>query len=180
MQPITIETKHGLVILREARIADAKPFRELRLDALQDSPIAFSADHEISANHPVSFWEAGLKSDETGTIFFAEHESQLVGMMGIRKDGLPKTKHTAEIWGVYVRPEWRGLRIADSLIEACVGWAKSKAVKIVKLGVTAASTSAVRCYQRCGFIMYGTLPRGLFYDGQYYDGFLMYRSLDNS
>jgi ribosomal protein S18 acetylase RimI-like enzyme len=180
MQPMNLETRLGSVIVREATLADAGQFRELRLDALQDSPVAFSADYEISANHPMSFWKGGLTSNETGTIFFAEHASQLVGMMGIRKDELPKTRHTAEIWGVYVRPEWRGLRIADSLIEACVGWAKSKEVKIVKLGVTAASTSAVRCYQRCGFIIYGTLPRGLFYDGQYYDGHLMYRSLDNS
>jgi len=101
-------------------------------------------------------------------------------MTGIRRGKTSKTKHGATIWGVYVRPQWRGLHIAESLIDACLAWAKSNEVNIVKLGVTAASTSAVRCYQRCGFIIYGTEPRSIFYDGQYYDGYLMYRNLNNS
>ncbi len=180
MQSINLETKRGSIVVREAIVSDAHQFRELRLDALQDSPIAFPADYTVNINHLMSFWENRLKSDETGTIFFAEHENQLIGMTGIRRGELPKTKHSATIWGVYVRPAWRGFRIAESLIEACIRWAKSKDVNIVKLGVTAASTSAVRCYQRCGFIIYGTEPRGIFYNGQYYDGYLMYRSLDNS
>lgn len=180
MQPINIETKLGPIIIREAIVSDAEKFRELRLHALQDSPIAFPVDYAVNVNHPMSFWENRLQADETGTIFFAEHENRLIGMTGIRRGELPKTKHSATIWGVYVRPEWRGLHIAESLIEACIAWAKSKDVNIVKLGVTAASTSAVRCYQRCGFTIYGTEPRGIYYNGQYYDGYLMYRFLDNS
>jgi RimJ/RimL family protein N-acetyltransferase len=180
MQPITLDTQRGSIVVRAATISDIDEFRALRLDAIQDSPIAFPADYTVTINHPMSFWENRLTSDESRTIFFAEHENQLIGMTGIYKGELPKTKHSATIWGVFVRPEWRGLRIAESLIEACIGWAKSHEVKIVKLGVTAASTSAVRCYQRCGFIIYGTEPREIFYEGQYYDGYLMYRSLDNS
>jgi RimJ/RimL family protein N-acetyltransferase len=177
MQPIKLETRLGSVLVREAIVSDAEQFRELRLHSIQDSPIAFPADYTVYVNHPMSFWESRLKSDETRTLFFAEHENGLIGMTGIYRGELPKTKHSATIWGVYVRPEWRGLHIAESLIEACIGWAKSNEVNIVKLGVTAASTAAVRCYQRCGFIIYGTEPRGIFYDGQYYDGYLMYRSL---
>ena len=177
---MTIETKNGTVFIREGMISDVEQFRELRLDALQDSPIAFPADYAVNVNHAMSFWEDRLKTDETGTIFFAEHENGLIGMTGIRRGESPKTRHSATIWGVYVRPEWRGLRIAESLIEACIAWAKPNDVNIIKLGVTAASISAVRCYQRCGFIIYGTEPRGIFYEGQYYDGYLMYRSLDNS
>jgi len=180
MQPITLKTQRGLIVVRAAMILDADEFRALRLDAIEDSPFAFPADYTVTVNQPMSFWENRLKSDETRTIFFAEHENRLIGMTGIYKGDLPKTKHGATIWGVYVRPEWRGLRIAESLIESCIGWAKSHEVKIVKLGVTAASTSAVRCYQRCGFIIYGTEPRGIFYEAQYYDGYLMYRSLDNA
>ena len=179
MQPINIETKQGSVVVREAAGSDAERFRELRLDALQESPIAFPGDYQVYINHPMSFWENRLKADEIGIIFFAEYENQFIGMMGIRRGETPKTRHGATIWGVYVRPHWRGLRIAQALIEACIAWAKSNGVSIVKLGVTAASTSAVRCYQRCGFTIYGTEPRGIFYDGQYYDGYLMALSLEN-
>jgi RimJ/RimL family protein N-acetyltransferase len=180
MQPITLGTKRGSIVVRAATISDADEFRALRLDAIQDSPIAFPVDYTVYVNHPMSFWENRLTSDESRTIFFAEHENRLIGMTGIYRGELPKTKHGATIWGVFVRPEWRGLHLAESLIEACIGWAKSHEVVIIKLGVTAASTSAVRCYQRCGFIIYGIEPRGIFYEGHYYDGYLMYRSLDNS
>jgi RimJ/RimL family protein N-acetyltransferase len=180
MQPISIDTERGSIILRKAVPSDAERFRELRLDALQESPIAFPGDYEVYANHPMSFWENRLETDEIGITYFAEYENHIIGMTGIRRGETSKTKHSATIWGVYVRPSWRGLRIAQVLIEACIAWAKSNGVSIVKLGVTAASTSAVRCYQRCGFTIYGTEPRGIFYDGKYYDGYLMVRSLQNS
>lgn len=175
----TIETDRGRIIIREANISDADQFRELRLDALQDSPTAFPAEYSVNANQPMGFWEGRLKTNEIGTIFFAEaeRERQLIGMTGIRRGESPKTKHSADIWGVYVHPAWRGLRIADALIGTCIGWARSKAVNIIKLGVVIASTSAVRCYQRCGFTIYGTEPRGMFYNGQYYDGYLMFRDI---
>jgi len=171
-------TARGTIYIRQATLADAAQFRELRLDALQDSPTAFPADYMVYVNHSMNFWEGRLKTDEIGTIFFAEHENQLIGMMRIRRGESPKTKHSADIWGVYVRPAWRGLRIAEALIETCIEWAKTKDVNIIKLGVGKASTSAVRCYQRCGFTIYGTEPRGIFYDDQYYDGYLMYRDLN--
>jgi RimJ/RimL family protein N-acetyltransferase len=66
------------------------------------------------------------------------------------------------------------------LIERCIEWATLNSVNIVTLGVTAASASAVRCYERCGFLISGTEPRGIFYEGKYYDGYYMYRLLDET
>ena len=175
-----LETRRGLIIIREATLMDIEKFRGLRLDALQESPLAFPGDYSTYVTRPNSFWEGRLKSHETGTIFFAEHESHLIGMTGIRRGEWPKTKHSAEIWGVYVLPEWRGLHIAETIIEACTGWAKANGVNTLHLGVTAASTSAIRCYQRCGFAICGTEPRGIFYGGKYYDGYFMFKLLDES
>ena len=178
--PITnLETSHGLVIIRQGTNADVEQFRELRLDALEESPTAFPADYSAYVEHPRSFWENRLKSDEGGTIFLAEHEKQLIGITGIRRGESSKTKHSATIWGVYVRPPWRGLRNADSLIETCIDWARLRDVNIVKLGVTAASQSAISCYERCGFSISGTEPRGMYYEGKYYDGYFMVRLLED-
>lgn len=127
----------------------------------------------------MSFWEGRLNFDESGTIFFATYENNLIGTTGIRRGESPKTKHNAGIWGVYVRPEWRGLHIAEELIETCIAWAKLRQVNIVKLGVTATNASALRCYERCGFTIYGNEPRAMLYEGNYYDEYLMSRSLDN-
>ena len=173
-----VQTPKGIVTLRDASLADAERFRDLRLFALQDSPTAFSADYELNARQPMVFWKNRLKPDEHGIIFVAEHEEQLIGMTGIRKGESSKTKHGAGIWGVYVRPEWRGLHIAEGLIDQCCEWAKLRGVQIVRLAVVSTNDSAVRLYERSGFNVYGTEPRALFYDGQYYDEHLMFKSLD--
>ena len=173
----TIETTKGTVVIRDASFADANQFRELRLFALQDTPTAFSADLDVNKRHSKRFWEDRLKPDPHGIIFFAEHDNQLIGMAGIRNGESSKTKHSAGVWGVYVRPEWRGLRIAEELINICCEWANLQNVEIVKLGVMSTNKSAIRLYERIGFTTYGMEPKALFYEGQYYDGNQMSKSL---
>jgi len=179
MQPINkaFETSRGIITIRESTSSDLMQYRELRLGALQDSPTAFSADYELNLNQSMSFWEGRVQPDEHGKLFFAEHASQLIGMAGIRQGESPKTKHGGYIWGVFVRPEWRGLHIAEAFIDTCIEWAKWKGIDIVKLGVMTNNAPAVRCYERCGFTIYGTEPRGVLYEGKYYDEYLMSRSL---
>lgn len=177
----SITTTRGRIDIREARPADATQFRELRLGALQDSPIAFSADYQKNLQHPLKHWEDMLTvhADES-TIFLAKQENHLIGTTGIARGGSPKTRHSAWVWGVYVTPEWRGLHIAEELIQSCFTWAKAGGIVIAKLGVAAINKSAIRCYERCGFRIFGTEPRALFYDGSYYDFHMMSRSLDGS
>lgn len=174
-----VTTARGTVLIREAKPADASTFRELRLEALQDSPIAFSADYQRNLGHPIKHWEdlLTMHPDES-TIYLGEHENELIGMTGIARGRSPKTRHAATVWGVYVKPTWRGLHIAEELIRSCFNWAKARKIVMAKLGVAAANASAVRCYERCGFEIYGTEPRALFFDGKYYDFHMMFCSLD--
>ena len=173
-------TPRGEILIREAKPADAIPFRELRLGALLDSPIAFTADYQKNLNHPPKYWEdlLTMHADES-TIFLAAYEGSLVGMTGIARGSSPKTRHGAWIWGVYVRPEWRGLHIAEELIKSCFEWARARKIVVTKLGVAAVNQSAIRCYERCGFQTFGTEPRAILYDGKYYDEYLMSVDLDD-
>src|SRR5262245_22422010 len=126
MYPLTFTTPRGNVVIREGVVSDAERYRQLRLDALQDSPTAFTADYSVNVKRPISFWEDRLKTNETGTIYFAEHENQLISMMAIQRGESSKTKHSANILSVFVHPEWRGLHLVEALINACVEWAKSR------------------------------------------------------
>jgi RimJ/RimL family protein N-acetyltransferase len=173
-------TPRGEILIREAKPADAIPFRELRLGALLDSPIAFTADYQKNLNHPPKYWEdlLTMHADES-TIFLAAYEGNLIGMTGIARGSSPKTRHGAWIWGVYVRPEWRGLHIAEEMIKSCFEWARARKIVVTKLGVAAVNQSAIRCYERCGFQTFGTEPRAILYDGKYYDEYLMTVDLDD-
>lgn len=174
-------TPRGTIVIREANIADAPSFRELRLEALQNSPIAFSADYQKNFSHPAKYWEDLLSPHlEESTMLIGEHEGQIMAMTGVMRGGSPKTRHSAWIWGVYVTPDWRGLHIAGEIIHTCIDWAKSMNVVIAKLGVAAVNQPAIRCYERCGFKIYGTEPRAVLVDGKYYDEHLMFKSLDDS
>ena len=175
----SIATARSTIVIRQSNPADAANFRELRLGALLDSPTSFSMDYERASQQSIKYWEDTLAmNDHESAIFFAEHESHLIGMTGIARGRSPKTRHGADIWGVYVMPQWRGLRVADEMIGSCKDWAQAHGIVILRLAVIATKTSAIRCYERCGFVKYGTEPRSLCFEGKYYDEYLMSLSLD--
>ena len=175
-----LETRRGVVTIRPAELADAEKFRELRLHALRDHPDVFSADYAFNEAQPITYWEKRLEAlgiGSQGRIFFAESQAALVAMCGVGRGNSPATQHAATVWGVYVRGEWRGVRIAEQLINECVAWAKANGVSSLRLGVVTTNTSAVRCYRRCGFVVYGVEPHSIFANGVMYDEFLMVRDI---
>src|ERR1041384_6707539 len=99
MQPIaqSISTTRGTILIREAKLTDAAPFRELRLEALQDSPVAFTADFQRNLSHPQKYWEDMLTTHpDEATMFLAKHQrSTLVprvedpAALGGAPDGIP-------------------------------------------------------------------------------------------
>ncbi len=151
----------------------------MRLEALQNHPTAFSADWATALAQPISFWTERLRSSGTETTvanFLAVHDQQLIGMCSIARRNSPKVQHTADIVGMYVRPEWRGMHIADGLLTACIEWAQTHEVKIVKLAVVTTNIAAIHSYARCGFHVYGLEPQALAYEGVSYDEMLMART----
>lgn len=173
-----ITTPKGPITLRPGREADAPAYRALRLEALRNYPTAFGADYATNEAHPPSYWVERLRALGSQNMFyFATHNEALIGMCGIYRDNSPKTRHSATIISVYVQPEWRGLQIAEGLIERCCEWVRDQGVTIVKLAVVSTNLAAIRCYTRCGFRTYGTDPQAICYEGVMYDELLMARVL---
>ena len=174
----TITTLRGIITIRQGQERDAQAYRELRLEALRNHPEAFSADYDVNEKRPIIFWVERMRSlGDQNMMFFAIHENDLVGMYGIYRGDSSKTRHSGTIVSVYVKSEWRGLHIAEALTEACIEWAREKEIIIVKLGVNATNTSAIRCYERCGFKTYGTEPQAILANGKIYDELLMARAI---
>ena len=156
--------------IRHALPGDVENYRELRLEALKNHPDAFGMDHASALAKEPEYWENTLKINPSEkALFFAVQDEQLIGMTGIYRELAPKSKHSATIWGVYVRPQWRGNHISESLVSACLQWAKEQEIVIVKLGVVTGNLPALQSYKRCGFEIYGTEPKAIFYEGVYYD-----------
>ncbi|MBI5296312.1 MAG: GNAT family N-acetyltransferase [Chloroflexi bacterium] len=180
MTPTLIHTIKGDVLIRTATLADVDNYRALRLEALQNHPTVFGQSYEVIAAQPYSYWVERLQPDPSLSLFFAEYEGSVIGMTGIVRSAAPKIKHSATIWGVYVNATWRGQRIAEAMIRACLDWARANGVTIAKLAVVSANQPAIRCYERCGFTTYGVEPQVIFYDGSYYDEYLMACPVDKT
>lgn len=172
-------TTLGDVLIRTATLADAEGYRALRLEALLKHPTSFGQSYETILAQPQRYWLERLEPNPNQRLYFAEHGETLVGMTGIVRSDAPKFQHSATIWGVYVKEAWRGQHIAEALIRACLEWAKTGGVVVVKLAVVAGNQPAIRCYERLGFQTYGIEPQVIFYAGKYYDEYLMSRPVEN-
>jgi uncharacterized protein len=72
------------------------------------------------------------------------------------------TRHTAQIQGVWVAPEWRGRGIATAAVAAVVHDALVRFAPTVSLYVNDFNVPARRVYARCGFRSFGALATVLF------------------
>ncbi len=173
-----LQTHAGIVTIRPAVPADAAALRTMRLEALERDSFAFSTDVDTAAQEPVLAWAeriARYASAGEGEIQVALCGDEYVGMFGITRGIKPKVRHNAWIWGAYVREAWRGLHIGEASLNGCVEWARAQGLAIVKLGVAAINTPAIRCYTRCGFAVYGLEPKANLDKGVYIDELLMAR-----
>ena len=166
------------IAIRRGTDADARAFREVRLQALRDHPEAYSADYEVPMAWPMDAWLDRLRASP---IYFAVDEavnkSAWVGMAGIYFGNTLKTRHRGTIWGVYVRPEYRGRGLAGQLVKTCVDWAVQESLRLVTLYVVTTNAAALATYKRCGFNICGVEPDGIYTHGTYYDEFIMIKWL---
>ncbi|MBN2355938.1 GNAT family N-acetyltransferase [candidate division KSB1 bacterium] len=164
------------ITIRPAVADDAASLRDIRLEALAHHPVAFAADYSMTEAESTEVWVkliseyAALKK---GVVCIAAVDNQIIGMVGLVREKWPKTHHSAYVWGVYVKQDWRGKGVAAALLETCTSWGELHGLSVIKLGVTTTNTPAIRCYDRCGFQIYGVEPMVIYYEGVFYDEFLM-------
>lgn len=162
-------------LIRESDLAD---FKALRLEALREHPEAFATDYDESLRQPDSHWIDRVKNavnSPGGCIVLAESGGELAGLAGVVRDTRVKVRHHAMIWGVYVRPRYRGQKLTDRLIAGALNWCRSNEVRIVRLTVVTCNGPAIRSYLRCGFSICGISPEEIRIGDKFYDEMLMWR-----
>ena len=171
-----LTTPKGGISIRSAVPDDAGMLRELRLEALAGHPEVFAADYAYTAAESVELWVeriAKYASDNKGVICVASTDNQLTGMIGLVCGNWPKTQRSGTLWGAYVKADWWGLHVAEALVKECIAWAQAQRLVMVKLAVITTNPSAIRCYARCGFTVYGIDPKVICYNDVFYDELLM-------
>ena len=78
---------------------------------------------------------------------------------------------------MYVRKEIRGHGVADQLVKAIIDHARQQVIQL-HCSANAENEGALRLYQRHGFQIFGTEPRSLKVDENFYDEHLMVLNFD--
>lgn len=134
---------------------DAEAYYILRLEALLDSPDAFSTLYEDALNRPIDKTRANLASEDAVT-FGAYEEGRLVGNMTLARKTSPKMKHRASIIAVYVSPQFRGTGLANALMDKVMDYAEGwDGLERLDLMVASDNLRAKNFYLKYGFETYG-------------------------
>jgi RimJ/RimL family protein N-acetyltransferase len=103
----------------------------------------------------------------------AAGSGELIGLLTLNGRTRRSLRHEVELV-VNVAKPWRGRGVGTALITRAVEWARaSDVITRVQLKVFTRNTTAVRLYERLGFVLEGTLRSAVFKDGRYEDNHLM-------
>lgn len=136
--------------LRAAQKRDWRALRELRLEALLDTPEAYGSTYEESLRRSRAQWKEMARSFN---YFVALREGDFVGMAS---GGLhEKYPDTAWLYGMYVTPEERGTDVASALVDCVRRWARERGYDALFLHVGVGVPRARAFYRRVGFVETG-------------------------
>jgi GNAT superfamily N-acetyltransferase len=97
----------------------------------------------------------GSYTAEGGAFLVAEEAGVLVGTGGIAPTG----GGDWELRKMFLRPEARGRRVGQALYDACLAHARAQGARRVVLDTTERMKSAIRFYERNGFVRDDTQRR---------------------
>ena len=145
------------VRIRATTEEDWQQVRDLRIEMIRDTPLAFGETLESALANSEATWRLrgarGTSGAGTFVVAIDETTGRWVGTMG----GFIENGH-AMLVGVYVSPSHRGRRngVAEALLAEVEHWARAIG-STLRLHVHEANPRARAFYQRLGFVETGQL-----------------------
>jgi GNAT superfamily N-acetyltransferase len=143
------------LVIRTTREEDWREVRDLRLEMLRDTPIAFGDTLERALTFHEAEWRTRARRGESReqTALVAIEGDRWVGTMGCY---VPDAATGPLLVGVYVTPDRRGAAagITDALLDEIERWAAERA-ETLRLEVHEDNARARRSYERRGFAYTG-------------------------
>lgn len=132
--------------IRKAEPADAEAVREV---GLKTWPVAYDglASPEFIVDGLAQWWspEAVDRGIRTGITLIALEEGQVVGMVGLGREG-----DFWVMWKLYVLPEYQGCGVGKALLDAAIA-ALPEGTEQLLLDVLVGNEPAIGFYRKQGF-----------------------------
>ncbi len=159
--------------IRVLKEQDTQVYRTIRLNALKNSPESFGSSYEEEAAFEVERFTKRITKPNSYT-FGAFEEKQLAGICNISFQPRKKMNHRAELFSMYVEPDFRSKGIGKALIERTIQSAhERKTVQQIYLTVVSSNKTAKSMYDSFGFKTYGIDRQAMRYNCKFYDHELM-------
>jgi GNAT superfamily N-acetyltransferase len=141
-----------MVLVRETTLEEWEILRNIRLEALVDSPDFFGSTHADQLAITEIAWRESIARGGTFFAYTSGSNGTLPsGLVG----GLHEVPNTVELVSLWVRPKARGQGVGQALVRAVMGWARERRATRVHLWLTDTNEPARLLYQRCGFTLTG-------------------------
>ncbi len=141
----------GNLVVTRLDPGDWARWRDLRQEALRESPAAFSAK--------LADWQGRGDTEHRWRSRLESVPLNLVAQLGGRAAGIVSAdaveEGTVRLLSMWVAPFARGLGVGAALVDAVVRWAREAAAAKVMLDVFDGNVQAERLYLRCGFAFTG-------------------------
>jgi len=166
--------------IRKLNEEDAQMSQELRLKALKTDPEAFGSTYEREVDFLLEQVASRIAPTKNRFVLGAFHNGELVGTVTFMRESGIKMYHKGNIFGMYVKPECRGMGIGKALLVELIEQSKRcEGLEQINLAVVTDNFSAKKLYESLGFEVYGTERNALKFEGNYYDEYLMVMKLTN-
>ena len=153
--------------IRQLRGEDAASYAAFRRVALLDSPLSFMSSPEDDSACAADIVRERLQHGAPNSIIIGAFAPDLVGTLGLYRDGHIKAAHKVHLWGMHVVPTHRQQGIGARLLDAAIQHAQLlPGITTVRLSVSSTSPNAQRLYERAGFRVWGIEADSLHHEGQ--------------
>lgn len=168
--------------IRPLEIDDFAMFLEIQREALVQSPELFGSDYEwfesLSILSKEQRYEKYMNFPYQYILGAVDDEGNIAGMIGYSSEDSSKTRHKGTVWGLFVRPEYRGKGIATIMVMSVLETAQDMLdVEQVQLAVSTQNEASYGLYLRLGFNVFGTELHAMKIGDSYVDEYHMVKFL---
>ncbi|MFM8771192.1 MAG: GNAT family N-acetyltransferase [Candidatus Kapaibacterium sp.] len=168
--------------IRPLEIDDFAMFLEIQREALVQSPELFGSDYEwfesLSILSKEQRYEKYMNFPYQYILGAVDDEGNIAGMIGYSSADSSKTRHKGTVWGLFVRPEYRGKGVATIMVMSVLETAQDMLdVEQVQLAVSTQNEASYGLYLRLGFNVFGTELHAMKIGDSYVDEYHMVKFL---
>ena len=140
--------------VRPLRSDETDLHRQLRLQALKESPRAFGDALESLERKDADYWNAlTQRVCSVDAMVLALDGERPIGMIYGLRD--LQIRQGARLGGVWVDTHHRRRGAGSLLVHSAIGWAQSHGFAMARLWVGPEEEAAIALYERCGFVFIG-------------------------